>query len=382
MLKKIKNIYYKELFLYGFYITFISLTSVAMVIDFLIDNHKDALVDLVSVLIASLSFYYYLIKFKNFELASIALFWITAGVVFLFVIQNEFDISIIFTLLIPLVGFILLSTSKAIFHIGIYFILLALIFSYGYILFDNHPLLHEAKHMSAYIIAILFVIAFGIVYHIAIEQSYRELELANRQKTFLLKEIHHRVKNNLNIIASILGIQKLESNSSEVHQLIDQNRLRLESMAMAHEILYQCDNLANIDFKTYVEKLSRHILKTESQDDAIKLLIKIVPLSLNIETMIQFGMVINELMTNSIKYAFPNHYGEITISLIKEEEGYTFSYSDNGEGFASDSIQKGFGYSLIEMSIEQLDGELTIINKNGLHYIILLKGLQNENLNC
>ena len=381
MLKKIKDIYYKELFLYGFYVSFIGLTSIAMIIDFAISNHKDALVDFIAVAIASLSFYYYFFKLKNHELASIALFWITAGVVFLFVIQNAFDISIIFTLLIPLVGFILLSTPKAIFHIGIYFTLLALIFSYGYVIFESHPLLHEAKHMSAYIIAMLFVIAFGIVYQIAIERSYRELEIANEQKTFLLKEIHHRVKNNLNIIASIWGIQKLESNSKEVHQLIDQNRLRLESMAMAHEILYQCDSLANIDFKTYIEKLSMHILKIESPDDGIRLKINIAPLSLSIETMIQFGMMVNELMTNSIKYAFPNHHGEISISLTKEKEGYSFSYGDNGKGFDSNAIQKGFGSSLIEMTIEQLDGELTIVNENGLHYHILLKGLEDENLN-
>ena len=383
LLKKIKDIYYKELFLYGFYASFITLTSIAMLIDFLIDNKRDALVDCISVIIASLSFYNYLLKEKDFELASIALFWITAGVVFIFVIQNKFDISIIFTLLIPLVGFILLSTNKAIFHISTYFALLGLIFSYGYIIFEKHPLLHEAKHMSAYIIAMLFVIAFGIVYHIAIEQSYRELEIANRQKTFLLKEIHHRVKNNLNIISSIWGIQKLESNSLEVHELIDQNRLRLESMAMAHEVLYQCNSLENIDFKTYINKLSTHILKTESHNESIKLVTNIAPLSLSIETMIQFGMMINELMTNSIKYAFSDSNSEIYISLSKEKDGYKFYYGDNGKGLNnSHKKEKGFGSSLIEMSIEQLDGELTIINDNGLHYNILLKGLENENLNC
>jgi len=382
MLKKIKDIYYKELFLYGFYITFISLTFIAMIIDFFINNHRDAIVDFIAVSIASLSFYFYLIKNKNFDLASITLFWITAGVIFLFLIQNKFDISIIFTLLIPLVGFILLSTSKAIFHIGIYFIFLCIIFIYGYMLFDTHPLLYNVKHMSAYIIALFFVIAFGVVYHIAIERSYHELELANKQKTFLIKEIHHRVKNNLNIIASILGIQRLESDSTEVHKIIDQNRLRLESMAMAHEILYQCDSLVNIDFKLYIEKLSKHILKTESQNNTIKVFIKIPPLSLNIGTMIQFGMIVNELMTNSIKYAFSNQNGEIIISLIKEKDGYSFSYSDNGKGFTPNSSDKGFGHSLIEMSIEQLDGELTIINENGLHYYILLKGLEDENFNC
>ena len=381
MLKKLKDIYYKDLFLYGFYLTFIGLTSIATIVDFSIDNKNDALIDLISVLVASVAFFYYL-KTKEYELASIALFWISSAIVFLFVIQNNFDISIIFTLLIPLAAFILLSTKKAIYHIGIYFVLLILIFSYGYVLYENHPMLHQAKHMSAYIIAMLFVIAFGVIYHVAIEQSYKELEHANRQKTFLLKEIHHRVKNNLNIISSIWGIQELENDSEALHELIQQNRLRLESMAMAHEILYQHENFANIEFKTYIEKLSKHILQTESHNDKITINLDIAPLSLSIETMIQFGMMLNELMTNSLKYAFPNHQGTINISLKKEKKGYTFTYGDNGIGLKEQQKPNGFGHSLIEMSIEQLEGELEIINQNGLHYSIWFKGLKNENINC
>lgn len=380
MFKKIKEIHYKELFLYGFYLSYIGLTSLATVIDFWIGSHVDAMVDFISVFIAAVSFWYYL-KTKNYELASIALFWIASGVILLFVIQNGFDISIIFTLLIPMVAFILLSTKKVILHVGIYFCLLALIFAYGYVAFEAHPLLHQAKHISAYLIAMLFVIAFGIFYHIAIEQSYQALETANRQKTFLLKEIHHRVKNNLNIIASILGIQKFETDSIEVHTLIDQNRLRLESMAMAHEILYQHDNLANIDFELYMKRLTEHILKIESHKEDIRIEIQMLPLALSIETMIQFGLMVNELMTNSLKYAFEEEGGTISIRLEKEQGAYLFTYADNGKGYDSTMVKNGFGSSLIEMVIEQLDGELVLSTLNGVEYKILLKGLGNENIN-
>ncbi|HHD81981.1 MAG TPA: sensor histidine kinase [Campylobacterales bacterium] len=381
MFKKIKEIHYKELFLYGFYLSYIGLTSLATIIDFMIENYDDALIDFISVLFAAGSFWFYL-KSKNFELASIALFWIASGVILLFVIQNEFDISIIFTLLIPMVAFILLSTKKVVLHVGIYFFLLAIVFLYGYTEFDSHPLLYQAKHISAYIIAMLFVIAFGIFYHIAIEHSYQALESANRQKTFLLKEIHHRVKNNLNIIASILGIQKFETDSKEVHELIEQNRLRLESMAMAHEILYQQDSLANIDFELYMKKLTAHILKTESHGDTIEMQIKIMPLALNIETMIQFGLMVNELMTNSIKYAFENQSGVISIMLSQQEEGYLFIYEDNGQGFDINHTQNGFGSSLIGMVVEQLEGELHLSSSHGVRYEILFKGLKSEDTNC
>jgi len=379
-MRDLKNIHYKELFLYGFYGTFIILTAIAAVVDFIIGSYRDSIIDLIGVVVAYISFYFLVYRQNRLELASVALFWIASGVIFIFVIQNSFDIGVIFTLLLPLVGFILLSSRKAIIHISIYFVLLTLIFSYGYIMFQNHPLLHSMKHMSAYIIAMLFVIAFGFVYHIAIEKSYKELEIANKQKTFLLKEIHHRVKNNLNIISSILGIQKLDSNSKEVHNIIDQNRLRLESMAMAHEILYKCDGINKIEFKGYIQKLTYHILKIESQKDNIKLNINIAPLFLSIEKMIQFGMLINELMTNSIKYAFDKE-GIIDISLKKVTNGYNFKYCDNGKGAALDKIKKGFGFSLITMSIEQLNGELKISNNNGLCYDIFFKGLKDENSN-
>ncbi len=157
MLKKIKEIHYKDLFLYGFYGSYIVITSLATIIDFLIPNYFDAVVDLISVLITALAFKYYL-KTRDRVLASIILFWIASIVIFMFVIHNNFDISIIFTLLIPMVAFILLPTRKMIVHVGIYFVLLAGIFVYGYSIYETHSLLYSVQNMSAYLIALLFVI--------------------------------------------------------------------------------------------------------------------------------------------------------------------------------------------------------------------------------
>ena len=378
MLNKIKKLHYKDLFLYGFYGSYISITSLATIIDIFIENYFDAFFDFISVLITIGSFLYYL-KSHNRELASVILFWIASSVIFIFVVHNQFDISIIFTLLIPMVAFILLPTRKMIIHVGSYFVLLGLIFVYGYHLYATHTLLYSIQNMSAYIIALLFVIAFGGFYHVAIEQSYVELEQANRQKTFLLKEIHHRVKNNLNLVASILGIQKLESNSSEVHEVIEQNRLRLESIAMAHEMLYLQNDLENIDFQEYVVKLSQHILKTNSNTEEISLEIQMISLSLPIESMIQFGIVINELMINSIKYAFETGRGTIRLSLIALTNGYRFQYKDNGKGLDETNYKKGFGTNLIEMSVLELEAELSTYTQDGLVYEIVFKGDTNAN---
>ena len=370
--KIIKNTHYKDLFLYGFYGSYICITILAGIIDIFLDNYFESIIDFISVGIASLSFYYYL-RSGNRELASIILFWIASSVIFLFVLNSHFDISIIFTLLIPMVAFILLSKEKILLHVSLYFIILIAIFIYGYNAYPMHSLLYDAKNMSAYIIAVLFVISFGIFYHIAIEQSYHELEYANSQKSFLLKEIHHRVKNNLNLISSILGIQKLESKSEEVHELIKQNQLRLESIAMAHEMLYIQKDLENIYFETYVIKLTEYILQTNTPKDTIDLSINIMPYKMPIDSMIQYGIIINELMVNTIKYAFDDKRGKIEIKLEPQEDSCIFTYKDNGIGVEEIYKKQGFGLSLIKMAVIQLDATLKIINDNGLEYQIRFK---------
>lgn len=370
--------YYKDLFLYGFYGSYIFIITLAMIIDFFIHNYFDAIVDLISVCIAIGAFVYYL-RTKNREWASMVLFWIASSVIFLFVLSSHFDISIIFTLLIPMVAFILLSRKMILIHVGIYFVILGVIFAYGYSVYDTHDLLYSPKNISTYIIALLFVISFGIFYNIAIEQSYQELEYANSQKTFLLKEIHHRVKNNLNLISSILGIQKLESKSVEVHTLIEQNQLRLESIAMAHEMLYVQEDLENINFNAYVTKLTQHILKTDSKEEDIKLTIEMIPYKIPIDSMIQFGIIINELMVNSLKYAFDKNKGNIIITLKHKEGMCLFTYRDNGKGIDTSKMKKGFGLNLIEMAIVQLDAHMEILNDKGLVYEIRFKGINHEN---
>jgi len=121
---------------------------------------------------------------------------------------------------------------------------------------------------------------------------------------------------------------------------------------------------------SYVQKLSQHILDTEA-DTNIEVEIDIVPLHLSIESMMQFGIILNELMTNSIKYAFSNKKGKIKISLIKYEHRYKLLYEDNGIGI--DKQTKGLGSNLIEMSVQQLGAKLDISNDNGVKYEIYFK---------
>jgi len=372
MLKNFKELQYKELFLYIFFITLIMGTFSISIVSLFLKNYPSLLITGLSFLFGLFMIYRYN-RNKDFNEMALMLLWSVALIIFSHVFINDFEKDIVYTLMLPMTAPILLSRKQLLFHGSIYLFITFCVVIYGFI---THQF-SDPRAISGFAILSGFVLLFGTTYHLTIEASYKKLEESNKQKAFLLKEIHHRVKNNLNIVASILGLEKFESNIEEVHKLINQNKLRIESIAMVHEILYESSDLENIDFKTYISKLTTHILNTESHDENIELKLNIIKLSLSIEEMMQFGIIINELMTNSIKYAFPKKKGVISITLIQEEHCYKLTYQDNGIGIQG--IKQGFGSSLIEMSIQQLDGELTIINQNGLSHEICFKGEKNEN---
>jgi len=370
MFKNLKDMHHQELFLYGFFISYGLGTFIATILGLLLEEPLNMLVTLFATFVTILTFIHYHIH-KKYTFTALALLWNASIVVFAHVILNKYSIDIAFTLLIPMAASLILSKRELLFHGSLYLVILVLLFIYGYITYPEHPFLHNPNLMASYFMLTFFVFSFGATYHFAIASSYERLEKSNKQKAFLLKEIHHRVKNNLNIVASILGLEKFQSNTEEVHKLISQNKLRIESIAMVHEILYQSEDLENIDFKIYISKLTEHILATESSQDNIHLHLDIVALKFNIEAMIQFGIIINEFMTNSIKYAFPNKKGKIHITLQKHEHNYKLIYEDNGIGLQGK--ESGFGQNLINISVQQLEGTLKMINKDGLRYEILFQ---------
>jgi len=363
--------HHKELFIYGYFVGYSLglLLSISLSL-FVLQDYISILVTIPS-LVFVLYLYLHYDKHKTYRFAALGLLWSSSMVVFFHIVHNNFMLDIAFLLIIPMAAAIILSKRDIFIHGSFYIILILIQFAYGYLKYPQHPFLHNPALIATFVVLSFFVFAFGATYHFAITQSYERLEEANKQKAFLLKEIHHRVKNNLNIVASILGLEKFESNTDEVHKLIGQNKLRIESIAMVHEILYQSEDLENIDFKTYLSKLTEHILITESKENNIHLHLDIVTLMLNIEAMIQFGIIINELMTNSIKHAFKAEEGNIYITLQKHEKHYVLIYKDDGKGLHSD--KKGFGQNLIYISAQQLGAEVTMTNDEGLTYTFSFK---------
>lgn len=196
------------------------------------------------------------------------------------------------------------------------------------------------------------------------------------EKVLLLKEIHHRVKNNLQIVSSLLHLQSDYIKDEQVLQLFNESSNRVRSMALIHELLYQEENLADIEMGKYLRELTSHLFHTYGVDHhAVSCKITTYNLKLDIDTAVPCGLIFNELISNSLKYAFPNNAkGEISVEMQRDRQGrITVTVSDNGVGLQSDfdiTQTKTLGLQLVRNLTRQLKGDLTIERKSGTRFII------------
>lgn len=193
------------------------------------------------------------------------------------------------------------------------------------------------------------------------------LENQNEEKEFLLKEIHHRVKNNLGIVSSLLDLQAEKIRDPKIVEAIKESRNRVYSMSMIHQKLYQGTNLSSIGMKEYLIELSQHILDSFGAKNRISFQYKLEDMQLDVDSAIPMGLIVNELLTNSFKHAFPkNKMGVIKITCQQlSKDRVLLEVADNGIGIIEVDNNKGdgFGTQLIDLLIVQLDG--SIMNCNG-----------------
>ena len=197
-----------------------------------------------------------------------------------------------------------------------------------------------------------------------------EVAKALKEKELLLKEIHHRVKNNLQVISSLLSLQSDFIEDDSAQRAIKEGRDRVKSMALIHQSLYQENDLTGIHMESYLSKLSKSIFNSYNTDPKlITLDMDIDSMRLDVDTVIPIGLIINELVTNALKYAFPaGQQGELKISLKEKEAGIELKVEDNGIGIEPDRLDENvssFGYQMIHIFKEKLEAELSIENNNG-----------------
>ena len=198
------------------------------------------------------------------------------------------------------------------------------------------------------------------------------------EKEWLLKEIHHRVKNNLQIAMSLLNTQTYYLDNEKAVEAIRQSRNRMFAMSLIHQRLYQSDNLELINMNRYIPELINYIEDSFARDRNIQFRACIDPVRLDVAQAVPIGLIINETVTNSIKYAFPDRDGGVINIVLKYLEGKNIllEIADDGVG-----VKPGFdikqtnsmGMQLIDTLNQQLEGTMTVQNRNGLVISIVLE---------
>lgn len=194
--------------------------------------------------------------------------------------------------------------------------------------------------------------------------------------------MQHRVKNNLQHVISILEIQKESVDFNNIDELIRGNQNRIHSMALLHKKLNISDNVNDVDFKQYVTELSELVIESyNNQKRNVKLNIKCELEEISIEKALPIGLIITELLSNSMKHAFKNRrIGIINLELTVDEQTKTnqFYYADNGDGFDfNKTSEKGLGQEIIKGLIDQLNGKYEAKNSNGFELIVQFKYSKN-----
>ncbi|MBA3682633.1 MAG: tetratricopeptide repeat protein [Bacteroidetes bacterium] len=220
--------------------------------------------------------------------------------------------------------------------------------------------------------------------YIIIEQQKQILEEKNyslqkllKEKVLLLKEIHHRTKNNLQIISSLLNLQSNALNDKKVEGILKQSQSRINTMAILHNKLHQTEDFVNVPISEYLQQLVSSISDSfNSEKCTVNFSIKSDDSILfDVDTAIPLGLIINELVTNAFKHAFiGKDKGTISLFLNKiDENNYRFVFSDNGIGLPETfrkNISQSLGFEIIEMLVEQLHGTMEIVNENGVRFEI------------
>lgn len=196
----------------------------------------------------------------------------------------------------------------------------------------------------------------------------RELKKALHEKEILLAEVFHRVKNNMNIITSLLNLKKNTSNSDEVIDALEDCRNRVFSMALVHQNIYRNGNLS-LPFNQYTQELIEEINKAIGDKNKTTINTSVDPIFLNLTEAIPCGLILNELITNAIKHS-GSEFLIIDVSVREENNTIHFSLKDNGQGFPKDVTgdSKKLGIELIMSLVDQLNGTCSFQSNNGAEF--------------
>lgn len=231
--------------------------------------------------------------------------------------------------------------------------------------------LRSERNMSLLLLTAVtaMLVLGGIIFYLYRKQRRKNAIILKQSDDMqvLMKEIHHRVKNNLQVISSLLDLQALSIKHDQAAEAVKEGRNRVQSMALIHQNLYNEGNIKGIRVKNYIDTLAQGLFQSYNiKQRSVQLTTDIDDLNLDVDTVIPIGLILNELITNSLKHAFHNkEKGEISVMLKKEGGDLLLKVKDNGEGFPPDSPGTSFGMKLIKAFAQKLKARLSIYNDSG-----------------
>lgn len=210
--------------------------------------------------------------------------------------------------------------------------------------------------------------------NVELERQNNEILEQRNHLQILLKEIHHRVKNNLQIISSLMSLQAGKEEDERLTLFLNESKRRVEAIALIHEKLYQDDKVNRVDFNTYLEDLlnSQKVINPR-----VECILNSKDVTLNLDTAVPLGLIISEMFANSIKHAFPNiEDPKLSVELLDSNEGFELIIQDNGIGLPKDfnlSTPSSLGFEIINALTSQINGSLKYSNENGAKFHIYFK---------
>ena len=230
--------------------------------------------------------------------------------------------------------------------------------------------------LSIGVAALLAVLLFvGYRSYQARTKTNKLLAAKNAENELLLKEIHHRVKNNLEVVSSLLALQSAQIDDPNTKEAMQEGQNRVQSIGIVHQKLYQGENLGAIEMKDYFINLSESILDSFGADKKVQIECAMDKLNIDIDTAVPLGLIVNELLTNTLKYAFPDgRNGKVKIKLEKRPDGILqLQVSDNGVGKSGVTHGTGFGGQLVALLTKQLGGSMKEEVNNGTNIFFEFK---------
>jgi PAS domain S-box-containing protein len=203
-----------------------------------------------------------------------------------------------------------------------------------------------------------------------------QLQASLLEKEVLLREVHHRVKNNMQVISSLLNLQSRHIQDPDVHEMFKESQRRIRSMALIHERLYQSSDFSRIEFSEYLRNLATHLFHSyQVNASRVQLKIEAEKVHLNINTAIPCGLIVNELISNALKHGFPDgRKGQLDIDLRRvAEDGYTLRVRDDGVGFPEGldfRKTETLGMQIVNTLISQIDASIDLVRDKGTEFSI------------